>query len=274
MITAALTLLHCPCVFLFVALIFLLCRKQWISYVFTSAAAASCNYWVNLLLVCIFHLFCNMSQILNTVWRLGFVCWQSIKILGLFHGDNFFGFFQGCLNNSSPCLTTVSLNVDCFGRTTLLFHGSSWCLSVDWICWSRSGWSIEENGCWRSPTQGPRSPWSLPCPSPRPTPSWSPPPRPGCRPSSSRGTGPSSKTPVSFSFDTNTVWGFLWQFVWQFVKSCHLLRSVYFLFGLFGWFQVSTCLWKFVKSRRSVVWMKFSTLSWRPHLKISICDIS
>jgi len=81
--------------------------------------------------------------------------------------------------------------VDCFGRTTLVFHGCS--SSIEWIRWSRSGWS---RSCWASSTRGRRCPGSLPCLSPRPAPSWSPPPTPGCHPSSFHGNDQSSKTPV------------------------------------------------------------------------------
>ena len=96
MITAALTLLHCPCVFLFVALssIFLVAESSEFPDILTSGLGGRppvmrCNYSLNLFL-CIRSPLVSNAQNFNSVWRLDLDCWQIIISVGLFHSDNFF----------------------------------------------------------------------------------------------------------------------------------------------------------------------------------------
>jgi len=144
MITAALTLLHCPCVFLFVALssIFLVAESSEFPDILTSGLGGRppvmrCNYSLNLFL-CIRSPLVSNAQNFNSVWRLDLDCWQIIISVGLFHSDNFFfgGFqcsFLFIIVCNCFCLTTVFFNVGCDGRATFVFHGLSSLLSVELI---------------------------------------------------------------------------------------------------------------------------------------------
>jgi len=148
MITAALTLLHCPCVFLFVALssIFLVAESSEFPDILTSGLGGRppvmrCNYSLNLFL-CIRSPLVSNAQNFNSVWRLDLDCWQKSFLLDCFTVTTSSSVDSSVLSYSSPtlnhCLQLLFSHNSLFQRRlrwegTFVFYGLSSRVSVELI---------------------------------------------------------------------------------------------------------------------------------------------